>query len=211
MSESHETVRSLLDRVSAKTPTPGGGTVAPIVGALASALARMVVEYSRGRADLKPHEHTLDEALGELARAQAMLVELADEDAAAYDALRTAMKMSKDQPDRSARIEGMARACAQPPLATIATCSCVLAALEGLCGKINPHLRSDMAIAAVLTDAAARASRWTVAANAPLAGASGGDLLRQADGLLRPLAERLRVIEKACHPDDAALETPASA
>src|SRR5947208_875693 len=73
-----------LEQVGAKTPAPGGGAVASTVGALACALGRMVVAYSVQKKALAEHWGELERAGTVLARAGEIMLELAEEDAAAY-------------------------------------------------------------------------------------------------------------------------------
>src|SRR5262245_33046677 len=78
------TLHDFLAQVGAKTPAPGGGAVASAAGAIAAALAKMVVSYSIGKKSLAEHQPMLQQAAGSLERASALLLALADEDAAAY-------------------------------------------------------------------------------------------------------------------------------
>lgn len=82
-------------RVSSKSPTPGGGSVAAYSGALAASLVAMVCELT---IDRKKYEAAwveardiLDKALGLKSR----LLDLVDRDAEAYDMVSTAMKLPK--------------------------------------------------------------------------------------------------------------------
>lgn len=186
-------VAELLERVSAKTPTPGGGTVAPLVGALAAALASMVVRYSEGRKELAAHAGDLLDAAGQLETMRRLLVELAREDAEAYTALNEALRRPKDDPARDAAVAQAADAAVTPPLATIAACAELLRLLDSLADKTNRTLRPDLSIAAVLAEAAARASRHNIAANVPLLASSrAAQHLAQADEMLRHAREYAR-------------------
>jgi formiminotetrahydrofolate cyclodeaminase len=189
----------LLDRIAEKSPCPGGGAVVGAAAALAAALAHMAVNFSSGRRDLAGHQPALDAAALTLERARWMLLTLAEEDMQAYAALNDAMKRSKDHPDRSSTIAPAAASASEPPLAIIAACTDLLRLFAALVPKTNPHLRSDLAIAAVLAEASARASRWNVAANAPLLEpARAADLLRRADEMLGHAAGWLVEVERAC-------------
>lgn len=193
------TLAELLDRVSAKTAVPGGGAVTSCVGVLAAALAQMAVNFSVGRKDLAAHAAAHESALHQLERARWMLLELADEDMQAYDDLNRAMKLPKDDPTREAQLAEKARAAIDPPMASIAACGDLLRLFESLAPITNRFLRSDLAIAAVLAEATARASLWNVRVNIPLIDpAKAGELRGQADQMLAQAAARLRVIEAAC-------------
>lgn len=48
------TVKDFLDKVAGNDPVPGGGSIAALGGALASALATMVTRLTIGKKDMKP-------------------------------------------------------------------------------------------------------------------------------------------------------------
>ncbi|MFN0010429.1 MAG: cyclodeaminase/cyclohydrolase family protein [Phycisphaerales bacterium] len=157
---------ALLEAVAAKTPAPGGGAVACAAGALACALAGMVVAYSLGKKDLAAHQPALEDAHAQLARARAVLLALADEDAAAYGLLNELQRL----PEGDARRAGLgaaAQACVQVPLAALATCAQVLDVCRGLAGRSNKFLASDLEIAVLLGRAAAQACGVNVRVNLP--------------------------------------------
>lgn len=189
----------LLVRVSAKTPVPGGGAVAASIGALATALAQMAINFSLGKKDLAQHAAAHESAIEQFERARWMLMELAAEDAAAYETLNEAMKLPKDDPSRPARLSESAQAAIQPPMATIAACADLLRAFEALAPITNRHLRSDLAIAAIYAEATARASRWNVRVNLPLV---DPNLRREAEERVELMLMRaqssLRAIEQYC-------------
>ena len=85
-------LRTFLADLAAKTPTPGGGSVAALTGALAAAQARMCVEYTVGKPKFAAHETKLREALAEFKRAEEAFGRLMAEDMAAYERLSAANK-----------------------------------------------------------------------------------------------------------------------
>lgn len=190
----------LLESVAAKTPTPGGGAVASAVGALAAALAGMVVSYSVGKKTLAAHEPLLQEARAELTRARALLLRLADEDAAAYGLVNELQKLPESDPRRVAELPIAMEASVQVPLATIAASVTLLRLFERLATATNRHLRSDLAIAAVLAEATARASAWNVAVNAAMLGnpSRTAEVLGQSDRAVRDARSVTARVESAC-------------
>ncbi len=188
-----------LASIASKTPTPGGGAVASAVGALAAALAQMVVSYSVGKKSLAQHEPRLQEATKVLERARGLLLELADEDAAAYGTVNELSKLPESDPRRAA-LPAATAASVQVPLAVMAACVDLLRLFETLAPITNKQLRSDLAIAAVLADATVRASRWNVAVNvAFLADARAVEPTnKEATGLVAESGRLCGVVEKAC-------------
>lgn len=198
-----QSVAEFLAAVAAKQPTPGGGAVAAVTGALGAALAQMVVNYSLGKKNLTEHQPALQSALSRLERARAMLLELAAEDAAAYGLVSTLRALPERDPRRS-ELPGAEAAAIAVPQAMAALSLEVLRLLGGLAGASNRHLRSDLAIAAVLAEAAVRASGWNVWINLQSGPAAGTDAAQHAAALAavthqsdaaRQLASR---VEAAC-------------
>ncbi len=190
----------LLERVAAKTPTPGGGAVACAVGALGAALAEMVVAFSIGKKGLATYEPLLRGAAIRLARARELLLALADEDAEAYATVNRLQRLPEDHPERQAELDEAVRASIQVPMSTIGVCVDLLRLFVDLSSTTNKNLRSDLAIAAVLADATARASRWNVLVNA----ASGADpesrqaTARSLNELLADSTRLAAKVEQAC-------------
>ncbi|MBL9030801.1 MAG: cyclodeaminase/cyclohydrolase family protein [Phycisphaerae bacterium] len=188
----------LLSRIASKTPAPGGGAVASAAAALSASLARMVVAYSIGKKSLAEHQPELARADAALARAGELLLTLSDEDAAAYAVMNELWRLPEGDP-RRADLPAAQLAATQPPLAVIAACADLLRLFESLAPKTNRHLHSDLAIAAILAESAARASRWNVAVNAAsLAEDTRAGVESQAEASLSDARARLERIERAC-------------
>lgn len=157
----------LLAQIGAKTPAPGGGAVASAAGALAAALARMVVAYSLGKKTLIEHQPALHQADGALSRTIDLLTGLADEDAAAFRLVNELSRLPESDERRLRDYPSAVEASVQIPLAATAACLELLRVIEALTPQTNRHLRSDLAISAVLAESAARSSWLNVAINLP--------------------------------------------
>ncbi|MCL4222131.1 MAG: cyclodeaminase/cyclohydrolase family protein [Phycisphaerales bacterium] len=161
---------TLLERLASKEPVPGGGAVAPLIGAFSAGLAQMVVAYSIGKKSLAEHEEELREASVRLERARVALLDLADADAGAYAVLNAAFKMDKADEQRGEKIAAGARAAVIPPQATMAMGVDLLRLYERLGAITNKQLASDLRIAAILGEACARASAENILVNLPMLG-----------------------------------------
>lgn len=177
-------INEYLERIASKEPTPGGGGVAGLAGALAAALGEMVLAFSVGRKELDEHQGQLAECSRSVHAMRQRLVELADEDAQAYSVLNQAMKLDKDSPDRQVELAKAALGAAQVPLEVIRVSAELMLCFEAMSEIINRWMRSDLAIAVILTDAVARASRWNIVVNTQFMDGMGYGLLDDADGLL---------------------------
>jgi formiminotetrahydrofolate cyclodeaminase len=193
------TLGEFLDQLAAKTPTPGGGAVASAVGALAAALGGMVLAYSVGKKSLAEHDARLTDAAARLERARAVMLELAAEDEAAYGLVNELSRLPEGDGRREALPEATLMA-ARVPLSCVAACVSVLALLDELPGITNRHLRSDLAIAAILGEAAARSAAWNVAVNLPGIADAGvrAEISAECEGLLGRAAELAGRVEGAC-------------
>lgn len=183
----------LLTALAAKTPAPGGGAVASAIGALATALGGMVTAYSLGKKDLAEHQARLQSASSRLARARGVLLKLGDEDAAAYSVVNELQRLPEGDARRERELPEAARACAAVPMFVLATCVDVLEILAEMKGRSNARLESDLFVAAILAEAAARASMCNVEVNLPLLSdaaqreverANAIELVTKAKGLL---------------------------
>jgi len=160
----------LLAAIAGKTPAPGGGAVASAVGSLAASLASMVLAYSRGKKSLTQHADAHGVLADRCARASCELLELADADADAYAELNVLQKLDEDDPKRMADIAHAAQRCVDVPLDVQRICLSLLEGFEELAPIANEWLLSDLKIAAILAEAAIRASDCNVEVNAPTLG-----------------------------------------
>lgn len=197
--EAH-TIGAFLDHLGAKAPTPGGGAASALVAAVGAALGQMVVNYSIGRKSLAEHEPQLRRALERLEAMRSEAIRLAEDDERAYAALNELWRLPQDDARRAAEMPGAVQAAMIPPRRGIELAIELLEVLEALAPISNRNLRSDLAIAAVLARAAAGASRWNVAINAPMLEDDDERqvLLARADGHCAQAAQICARVEAAC-------------
>jgi len=143
-----------LDAVAASTPTPGGGSVAALAGALGAALATMVANLTLGRKQYAAVEAEM-EAIR--TRAQALRNDLAGlvaQDSAAYAQVMAAYKLPKDTPEREAALQTALRGAAEVPLAVAEKALAVIELAAIAARKGNPNATSDAIAGAYLAQAA---------------------------------------------------------
>lgn len=162
------TLNELLGAISAKTPVPGGGAVAAVTAALAAAVEQMALNYSIGKKLLAEHDHAHRAALMQSQQALAQAMQLAEADAQAYAAMNALWKLAADDPRRAKELPNAVRNAIAPPKELLDSMHDLLATLNHLAGTTNPNLNSDLAIAAILAEAAARSAAWNVRINLPL-------------------------------------------
>jgi formiminotetrahydrofolate cyclodeaminase len=197
------TLDEFVRRLASADPVPGGGSASAVTGALGASLVAMVAALSEGRPRYAAHAGTHARAGAAGLRLVERLLDLADEDAAAYGSYAAAMKSPRGTDDeretRAAAIRTAARAAAEAPLACVAACRELLAATESLAGRSNVNAASDLAVAANLGEAAARGAAENVLINLPAMAddVSAALMTEQVDGYLhevQELADRAREV-----------------
>jgi formiminotetrahydrofolate cyclodeaminase len=176
-------ISTFLDDLASKAPTPGGGSVACLSGAVAAAQAAMVIEYTVGKPRFAEHEDTLKHALAEFERARALFSELMREDMAAYQRWVDARK--SDDPVEKQRAAATAAAV---PMEVAALGGVMLALLEEIKNRVNPYLVSDLKVAADLTLATVRSAGYNVTVNLP--GLEDEDQARKLAESLQQISDR---------------------
>ena len=164
------TLAEFNERLASAEPVPGGGSASAVAGSLAASLVTMVAELSK-RPRYMEHSalHGKVEADGrELA---ARLLRLADEDAASYTAFGAALKLPREtdaeRETRGAAMRAAARVASEIPMRCVETCLEVTLAAESLAGRCNQNASSDLTVATLLAEAAAKGAAANVRVNLP--------------------------------------------
>lgn len=168
-------VDDLLDQTADRTPTPGGGSVTGLAGALACALARMVGSYSVNPKTEASVATRVEGFARCFHRVDQLLRALITRDAAAYAEMTEAARERKKA--RAAETatesdtvedayESAVLAALAVPMEMAALVSNALATMDEFKTAASRYLLSDLGIAAVLADATARAAWYTVRVNA---------------------------------------------
>ena len=168
------TLDQFVGRLASAEPVPGGGSASAVAASLGAGLVAMVASLSENRPKyamyVEVHQRT-KAAGNELAD---RLLRIADEDAASYAAYGTAMKMPRDTPDeqaaRTQAIQAAARVAAEVPLRCVEACLEVVENAELLAARCNVNASSDLDVASLLAEAAARGAAANVLVNLPSVG-----------------------------------------
>jgi formiminotetrahydrofolate cyclodeaminase len=160
-----QTIEEFLAAAAARRPTPGGGSVTALVGALAASMGEMVVNYSIGKKDLAEHQDELKEALAEFGRARHMLLELMIEDQAGFESLSAFRKLPANDAERAAKFSAALLTCIRVPQAIAALAAAILQMCEKLVDRVNRYLLSDLAVCAELAVATIRCAAYNVRIN----------------------------------------------
>ncbi|HEV2387343.1 MAG TPA: glutamate formimidoyltransferase [Candidatus Acidoferrales bacterium] len=161
--------RPLLAALAEPTAAPGGGSAAALAGAVAASLGQMVAALSQKKKSQAVHGEALAALLADLELAGRRLAQAIDRDAAAYNGVVAATRLPKATPEeqqrRSAAIEEATRQAAEVPLEAAESAADVQDKLQQLERVASPAMRSDLATARWLAQAAMRGAMENVAIN----------------------------------------------
>ena len=158
-----------INDAASNDPTPGGGSVSALVGALGSTMARMAANFTVGKEKFKDVEDEVKELLGRCKDACSRFLDLMEEDIAAYSIVTSAYRMPRETQEekevRSAKIQEALTEAMQVPLEVCRQCLYMMQAGRSLVEVANPNLASDVGVAAVFTRAAFQGAKLNVLVN----------------------------------------------
>ena len=164
-------VREFLDRLGSSDPVPGGGSAAALAAALGAALVAMVAELTIGRPAHAEHEETIRKIRFDAIDRRVELLDLAQQDADAYDVVVRARHLPKDsdaeKTARSSALEAAMLEAARIPLRAAVVASEVLDLAERIAPIGNKNAASDAGVAAQLAAAGLRGALLNVRINLP--------------------------------------------
>ncbi len=163
------TAEGFARETASESPAPGGGSISAYMGALASALATMV-------ANLSSHKRGWDDRWKEFSdiaeQGQTLmqeLLDLVDEDTAAFDRIMECFSMPKgtdeEKAARAAAIEAATLNAASVPLRTMEATLKAFPLLLAVAQKGNPASASDAGVGALAALAACRGAALNVRIN----------------------------------------------
>ena len=155
-----QTIEKFLEEVCSKAPTPGGGAAAALSGAMAAALVAKVARLTIGKEKYKEVEEEFQGICKKAAGLMGDLLNLADEDVEAYQAVVTAHKEAKDfndlnhQSEKNEKIQEALKYAAEVPMETVRKSVEVLYLASFVAAQGNQNAVSDARCAIELAIAA---------------------------------------------------------
>jgi|HubBroStandDraft_1064217.scaffolds.fasta_scaffold78085_2 glutamate formiminotransferase/formiminotetrahydrofolate cyclodeaminase len=185
--------RPFLEAVAAPSATPGGGSVSALAGALAASLGQMVAGLSRKKKSQATYVERLSTELDVLRHIAAELAEAIDRDAAAYDAVLAAFKLTQRNAEetqrREAAIQSATKGAADVPLQVAERSVALFERLGQLEAIAAASMRSDLEVARWMASAGARGALANVEVN--LDSLTDSDYVARMREKIASLRERL--------------------
>ena len=189
------TCKDFANETASESAAPGGGSISAYMGALGAALATMV-------ANLSAHKRGWDERWEEFSKVAEEgqvvmneLLNLVDEDTAAFNKIMDVFAMPKTTPEeKAARAEAMEAAtlyATQVPLRTMKAATRAFPVIMAMAQKGNPASASDAGVGALAARAAVRGADMNVRINA--AGLKNREV---AEALIAEAAELVKHAEE---------------
>ncbi len=151
----NKNLQEYFDELSSSSPTPGGGNVAALCGALASSLGTMVCNLTIGKKKYADVEQEMISLKNKLEIYQKEFSELALKDNEAFDKVMEAFKLPKELEEekevRNSKIEEATINAAEVPSEVMRKCYELLPILKSIADKGNKNSLSDAGVAIALT------------------------------------------------------------
>ena len=150
---------AFLDSVASSEPTPGGGSVAALAGALASALAGMVARGTMAKKKYAEVEGEMRDSAAKSDQLRQSLTAAINEDSESYERVMSAFRLPKEEPSRAERIQMATKEASDVPLETARLSLEAMRCLAPVAAKGNINAVTDaaagvhMALAAIETAA----------------------------------------------------------
>lgn len=154
-------IRSFADTLSAGTPTPGGGSAAALVGALAASLSSMVAALTFG----KTGSHSMDETGRKAQELKDWFLAAVDRDSQSFDALMAAFRIRRSDPSRAGAVEHATIGATLVPLEVLEHAVEVLALTLDVATNGNETAVSDAGVAGWCALASAEGASLNVRIN----------------------------------------------
>lgn len=163
------TVQHFLDALASSEPTPGGGTASAITGAMGTSLLMMVAGLAKSKSNTDDEKSALARTLAPLAAVRERLVQLADEDTAAFNDVMRAYRLPKATDEekgvRGTAIQQALQRATAVPLETLRVCASGIDLAATVAANGNRSAASDVGVAIGLLEAAAAGAAANVTTN----------------------------------------------
>jgi len=162
-------ITKFLEKVGEGAAVPGGGSVAALNAALAASLTEMVANLTVGKKGYESAEKDMRKIAGKSAELRKKLAKDIDNDAAAYNEVLNAFKMTKntekDRDRRTRAIQTGFKNAARVPLDVARDALNIMEMTSKVVRKGNKNASVDGAVGALAARAAVRGALYNVRTN----------------------------------------------
>jgi formiminotetrahydrofolate cyclodeaminase len=193
-----QAIEGFLAALGSDAATPGGGAAAALAGATGAALVAMVGRLTIGRPGMEEVESRMAAAIERADADVERFLSLADDDAAAFDAVMRAFRLPKGNDDeratRSDAIQAAYRGAAEAPLEVARLATGLMEVADDVTAAGNRNAASDGLSAAASLHAAVVGACANVEINAAALRdeAAGAAYLDEIEDLRRRAAQSLQ-------------------
>lgn len=164
------TITNFLDDLASKSPTPGGGGAAALMGAQAAALVSMVCNLTIGKANYASVADEMQSVLQQAETLRIQLTAIMQDDITVFKGVMAAYGMPKEteteKAQRSTQIQTALKAATEVPLACAKASAEVLKLSQRVAVHGNTNVISDAGVAAMAAYAALKSAALNVYVNA---------------------------------------------
>jgi len=162
-------LREFLDRTSSESAVPGGGSVAALSSACASALTSMVAKLTVDKEEYFEVSEEMLKIINEMKVRKCEFIQLIDKDANSFSTVMEAYKMPKNSEKLSAireeAIQDSMKYAAKVPLGIAIDTSRIFGMIETVVQKGNEKVVSDALVAAMMARTAIKSALISVRMN----------------------------------------------
>ena len=162
-------INNFLDELASNSPTPGGGSVAALAGALGAALISMVGNLTIGKKKYEDVEADIKKIISSSEKLRNELGLLIEEDVKVFNDFMATYKMPKETEDgkniRAEKIEESLIKAAKVPLRVTEKCLEIMNLSKEIAEKGNINVISDAGVAVLMAEAALESAMLNVKIN----------------------------------------------
>ncbi|HAJ31770.1 MAG TPA: methenyltetrahydrofolate cyclohydrolase [Candidatus Atribacteria bacterium] len=162
-------VSNFLDELASNSPTPGGGSVSALAGALGAALISMVGNLTVGKKKYEDVEEDIKKIVSSSEKLRYELSHLIEEDVKVFNNFMATYKMPKDTEDekkvRAEKIQESLIKAAKVPLRVAYKCLDIMILSQEVAEKGNVNVISDAGVAVLMAEAALESAILNVKIN----------------------------------------------
>jgi methenyltetrahydrofolate cyclohydrolase len=162
-------IERFLDELASRKATPGGGSAAAVMGAMAAALLSMVCNLTIGKTKYRDVEGELNAVLARTEQLRGQLAEMIEEDVESFGAVIAAYAMPRKTQEelalRAQAIQAALKEATQVPLRCCRVCCEIIDLSAVAAQKGNTNVLSDAGVAVLAAHAAVRSGALNVMIN----------------------------------------------